>query len=677
MNLYLAQEPKHNSERQAFPPVLKALDSLSDDYHVLLNINFPKECDALIFSPNSVVIVEIKAWASAVPLKSDGDEAGEDFFHAPRWRHDKPSDSKRNVKENPIQSVRDKANATGRRLKRVLGVDLPCYPVLVFPIWEDPPNVRWIEDKFGRLFFKGDLTDRFPEFVTEIAFDKANLRKFPHAKSYRLAEDVIRSQLVPESYRRLPGYKDGVLDAPASPPPSIPEIAEVRNNFQFAGPVTGDRFFGMGAPMKGIRSRVQGASHLYLAGMRRMGKTSLLRRAEELKGHGAVPYNRCEFLFLDFFSDVTTNESHTVYEAVLFEVARKLDLELDVPGGLKLSVGDPKLRENIRSCLTDPVKLGFDAGIQGTRDAFRSIFKSMLARFREKRPGWRVVLVLDEFSDVLLRAYRNRSRTDPSFGAKDREEGLISTEDIRCLMNLLKDTEVAKSCSTVVIGKPYMIEIDRQLKTELFSVMSQVKLDFLKRDEMESMVSRLASPVIFDPAALYLLWFYTQGHPFYVQLLCDTIISELEPDQKKVSQGEVTRAADLVIEDDAKFSFELTDYDLKTSDTDTRELERLSSAKLVACLAELCQSSMRSAVKTGKRTPWDAMWVQTEALVRECRKQMHLDERHIRKVLHGLTEARVLEAQTQGNQPETRFKVPLLQIWALGRKLFPQCKMLA
>ena len=124
MKLFIAEQSRHPSETSVFPLLLKPLSALPDDYHIVLNIHFPKEIDLLILSQRSVIAVEVKAWRSAEPLSEDRKPAGDDFFHAPIWRHDKPADTTANLRENPIKAIRDKANEASARLFELCGLRL-------------------------------------------------------------------------------------------------------------------------------------------------------------------------------------------------------------------------------------------------------------------------------------------------------------------------------------------------------------------------------------------------------------------------------------------------------------------------------------------------------------------------------------------------------------------------
>ncbi|MCX5787386.1 MAG: NERD domain-containing protein [Elusimicrobia bacterium] len=664
MKLFMAESTRRPSEARAFPLVLKPLSALPDDYHVILNIHYPKEIDLLILSQRSIIALEVKAWASAVPLTEDRRPAGDDFFHAPVWKHDKAEDPNANLCENPILTIRKKAGEVSAHIKSLCGLRLPCFPLLVFPNWKRPAGAEsWISDGFGRVFFRDDLRFRLLEFFGNHSFESANPVKNPDCRTAELAEALIRTSLIPKGFTQR---ADWTAPAPAAVPASGLAAPLPDNNFQFSGPVTGSRFVGLKDSLRDLTSRLVSPGHLFLSGMRRTGKTSLVRRAWDLGRAGNPPFNRSAFVFLDFSSDLIPEKSCAVYAYILGRMTSALELTVRIGDNLELAAGDEKLRENAFRMLERPWEAGFEPGIQGSRRIFQDAFLKILAAFRKKRPDWRVVVVLDEFSEVFLRAWRTAQAPVPR-RTPPPEATPVSAEDLRVIGALIRDREALKTCSFVVIGKPFMPDLDRRLKSEIFAGLPVVLVSPLDRNDMEALVSRLAAPVCFSSELMGKLWSLTRGYPYYVQLLCDAVVSGLEPGRLKVLGSDLERAIGTVTGDDSKFSFELSDYDLKSSDLEEHPLEHLHSAKLLSSLAKL-----------GEERPAElSPWVQREELFRLCRRVMRMEEKQSRSVLLGLEAAGVIEARSGNNQPEVRIGVPLLVLWMRKKDLFATCSMLA
>jgi hypothetical protein len=655
MKFFLAELSPRPSEALAFPRVLAPLGALPDDFHAVLNVHFPGEIDILILSRVSVIALEVKAWGSAVALKDDRQSAGDDFFHAPIWRHDKPADPSVNLRENPIQAVRRKARDAGACIQKLCGLRLPCFPLLVFPNWRRPPGSEaWIPDGFGRVFFQEDLSYRLAEFVGSHSFEKANAIRNPDCKTCELTEAIIRQRLIPKGFSQRQDWRLPPQGAPRPSPPA-PE-----NNFQISGPVSGRRFIGMAAPLQALASRLRSPGHMYLAGMRRTGKTSLALRAAELGLSGQAPFNRSSFVTLNFFSDCVCDRACALYSDILRRMIQDLGLSFRVRG-LELAEGDERLREKVRRMLERPCDLVCDAGPRGTREVFREALLILLAAFREKRPGWRAVLVLDEFSDAFLRAWRTSQAPAPR-RPPPPEEAPVSADDLKFIGSLTREREIQRNCSFIVIGKPYMTDLDRRLKTEVFAGLPEIPAGLLARNDMEALVSRLASPVGFGSELMGRLWDLTLGHPYYVQLLCDSVLSCLEPGREKALAADLEAAVEAVAADDSKFSFELTDYDLKSADLESRPLEQLHSAKLLSALARMAEPGG---------------WAQREELFRACKRTMRMDEKQAHGVLLGLSAARVVETRSGGNQPEVRIGVPLLALWMRKKDLFTACSMVS
>jgi len=663
MKLFMTESSRQASELRAFPLLLKPLSALPDDYHVILNIHFPKEIDFLILSQRSVIALEVKAWASAVPLTEDRRPAGDDFFNAPVWKHDQAADPAANLCENPILAIRRKATEACAHIQSLCQLRLPCFPLIVFPNWKRPVGAEnWIPDGFGRVFFQEDLRYRLPDFVGNHSFENANPVKHPDCRTAELSEALIRLRLIPKSFTQR---SDWTAPAPSAGAAQVPAVPLPDNNFQFSGPVIGSRFVGMAESLKALASRISSPGHLYLAGMRRTGKTSLARRAADLGRAGHPPFNRGAFVFLDFFSDCTPEKSCAVYAAILGRMLSVLELSVRVNAELELTAGDGQLRENVRRMLERPWEVGMEAGIQGSRRAFQDAFLKILAAFHKKRPDWKVVVVLDEFSEVFLRAWRT-AQAPPPRRTPPPEAEPVSADDLRFLGALVRDREALKSCSFVIIGKPFMEDLDRRLKSDFFAGLPAVPVGPLARNDMEVLVSRLAAPVCFSSELMGRLWGLTRGYPYYVQLLCDAVLAGLEPGRQKALDADIERAVAVVTGDDSKFSFELTDYDLKSSDLEDRPLEHLHSAKLLSALVKMGEEPSAEGVA----------WVQRAELFLLCRRVMRMEEKQSRAVLLGLEEARVIEARSGDNQPEVRIGVPLLALWMRKKDLFRTCSML-
>ena len=611
MKLFMAESTRQPSEARAFPLVLKPLSALPDDYHVILNIHYPKEIDLLILSQRSIIALEVKAWASAVPLTEDRRPAGDDFCHAPVWRHDKAEDPNANLCENPILTIRKKAGEVSAHIKSLCQFRLPCFPLLVFPNWKRPAGAAsWISDGFGRVFFQDDLRFRLLEFVGNHSFESANPVKNPDCRTTELPEALIRTTLIPKGFTQR---ADWTAPAPAAVAASSPAAPLPDNNFQFSGPVTGSRFVGLKDSLKNLTSRLASPGHLFLSGMRRTGKTSLVRRAWDLGRAGNPPFNRSAFVFLDFSSDFIPEKSCAVYAYILGRMISALELTVRISDNLELAAGDEKLRENAFRMLERPWEAaGFEPGIEGSRRIFRDAFLKILAAFHKKRPDWKAVVVLDEFSEVFLRAWRTAQAPVPR-RTPPPEATPVSAEDLRAIGALIRDREALKTCSFVIIGKPFMADLDRRLKSEIFAGLPVVLVSPLDRNDMEALVSRLAAPVCFNSELMGRLWNLTQGYPYYVQLLCDAVVSGLGPGRLKVLDSDLERAVETVTGDDSKFSFELSDYDLRSSDLEEHPLEHLHSAKLLSALAKLGEE------RRAELSPW----VQREELFRLCRRVNH------------------------------------------------------
>lgn len=169
---------------------------------------------------------------------------------------------------------------------------------------------------------------------------------------------------------------------------------------------------------------------------------------------------------------------------------------------------------------------------QRGRDAARSVLR------KAGHTGVPFVVVVDEFT-YLQEVLRRR-------GADPREDN-----ELRDFMRQLKGLLEARMFSALLLGQDTMPRFLDSYPNE-FSVMSTRKLDYLTADETQSLADvpiRTASgSTRYTGYALSTIAGYTDGHPFFTQILCDLIVRNVNARRRsQITQGDVEEAIESLV----------------------------------------------------------------------------------------------------------------------------------
>lgn len=148
------------------------------------------------------------------------------------------------------------------------------------------------------------------------------------------------------------------------------------------------------------------------------------------------------------------------------------------------------------------------------------------------------VVVVDEFTYVyeVLR----RKGIDPA-----------EHNELRDFMRQLKGILESRLLSALLVGQDTMPRFLDAYPNE-FSVMSTRKLDYLTSDETQALAEK---PILVDDKysrysgyALTTIALYTDGHPFFTQILCDRVVTQVnEKRRTEITQSDVEEAVETLI----------------------------------------------------------------------------------------------------------------------------------
>jgi hypothetical protein len=282
-----------------------------------------------------------------------------------------------------------------------------------------------------------------------------------------------------------------------------------------------DMFFGreslLGEVTAAMQSGPRGQCYA-LYGQKRTGKSSFLEQVEARLAKPAIPITLS-------FGTVDQNElTSSVVREILHQVQINVALELTSEDARRVN----HLWPDEQAIATRPLE-SLKSSIIGSR--------KILSRYT----GWaavRFILLVDEFT-YLFEVLR-RSTSGP--------HELATVRDFMRQWKALLDTQVF---SAVVVGQDTMPYAMKKFANE-FSNMTPKRLSYLERAETNELADR---PIRRDDKgsryvgyALDRIHEYTDGHPFFTQILCDRLVQRSNASSRgSITDGDVDEAVESLV----------------------------------------------------------------------------------------------------------------------------------
>jgi type I restriction enzyme M protein len=356
-------------------------------------------------------------------------------------------------------------------------------------------------------------------------------------------------------------------------------------------------FFGRSDIFHFIESNLSGAYQdniLILHGQRRTGKSSILwqlERRDLLPGYHAVLVDLQGFGRFD-----TAGFFHSLARLIVRRLSRNPDYSwLAVPE-----------RSEFRD--TDPY----------------SVFLGLLDDVEEalEATEHKLLVMFDEF-EVLEMAV---------------EAGRLDGEIFGFVRSLMQSRE---RISFVLTGTHKLMDMREDYWSILFSLASYRKVSFLEPDEARELIERPTEGLIhFDDLAKETILHLTAGHPYYIQVICQHLVSHLndQAEHNYVTRNDIRAvAAEVLTASGAHFEYEWK----AATDQAVRDVMR--------AIAALDETGLRFASITDveahlERQGWEG------------------DGRALTRAVAGLVERDVLIANTDNTA--FRYRVDLMRQWA-------------
>jgi hypothetical protein len=257
------------------------------------------------------------------------------------------------------------------------------------------------------------------------------------------------------------------------------QFTEIKNPYNFTNPAQEKMFFDREELFSWIEGNMKGSGiyqNILLRGQRRTGKTSFLKELEKKSDETTV------YIFFDFelYPGLTDDE-------FLFEISQKL-------------------HQCIANSSVPPDYFEF---IKKSYLAFGNYIRTTMGQFSGK-----VILILDEFDKVEMKI----------------QENLFKPGFLLFLRGFLQHTP---EISAIVSGNFDFNKLPVRWQ-EFFSIFSSKRIGALDEDSATKLITEpVKDTLIYDRYAIQKIFEYSGGNPYFIQLICHTLILYINDSKKE------------------------------------------------------------------------------------------------------------------------------------------------
>jgi len=305
-----------------------------------------------------------------------------------------------------------------------------------------------------------------------------------------------------------------------------------RDLFAVNSPVVGRRFFGRDKQLAQVRDAISMGTCIGVFGLRKVGKTSLLKEAQRkaLEAGNIVAFidlltlpdgvADASWIYWKIASQLAEQCPRLGIHNIRWQLGGKFSNFLEIPAGF-------------------PIPLAFDADLG-------SILRAL--RLSALNPNPKVVVLLDEIERLL-----------------PNEQGKVGFTGYFDFLGYLRGMAQQSSDFVVVVtgANAAVAEVGQFAGRDnpVFNFFSEMYLPLLQPEECDLMIQSLGRGMglRFNDAALHQIYELTGGHPFFARHLCSYIAEQCADRPLVVSQGLVTGLIDCYMEFCASHFAEITE----------------------------------------------------------------------------------------------------------------------
>jgi hypothetical protein len=205
---------------------------------------------------------------------------------------------------------------------------------------------------------------------------------------------------------------------------------------------------------------------------------------------------------------------------------------------------------------------------RGDRTQFFSTFAKLLRGFADTAHR-RIVLIIDEFSEVRKVIERNKSalqRNPLRTGSLLPHDMYIDVPFMHHLSSLLKDRELKKKFTLVVLVRPFMAEYDDKEELQVLKLMKPITLYYLEEEAAKALITQpLEGLMGYEDAAVDYLYRLTDGHPYLLQFILKLLVDRAKREKRTtIALADIQALEERMVSEgpayDALFAVLISDY---------------------------------------------------------------------------------------------------------------------
>lgn len=423
-------------------------------------------------------------------------------------------------------------------------------------------------------------------------------------------------------------------------PLSPAELARLDNPYEFARVANQKTFKGRTAEMEELLDSIETGTHTAIFGLQRVGKTSLIRQGllSELDARPALR----DSIMIASVDVQRIGGAQVTYRdfvgALLEEVVNRLR-----------ALGLGREVHNLKNLTAD--LFSSDQYQRGDRSEFFSVFSRVLAALAQTS-NRRLVFIIDEFSEIRRVIEKNQAvlnRNPTRITRLLPHEMYLDVPFVHHLGSVMKDDELTRKITFIVIVRPFMAEYDERQGLQLLKLMKPITLGRLDECAAKELITQpLDGSITFDDAAVDYLFDLTAGHPYLLQFILKLMVDKVRRNGRpKVGLKDIEWIKERMVtqgpEFDAQFAVLISDYSV---DEVSLPPEALLGKGMLAVVAKL-------ATERGGWAP--------SSLIFEEFERHGVPEGKTTSLISQLTRTRILDECDLDDELQYRLAVPLVQ----------------
>jgi hypothetical protein len=425
--------------------------------------------------------------------------------------------------------------------------------------------------------------------------------------------------------------------------PSRPDadLAAVQNPYEFDTTATDQTFKGRREEIWDLLDSIESGTHTAVFGLQRVGKTSLIE--EGLREGIKQRPNLARSVLLARIDMQGLGGDQVKYRDFLNAVIEAINGAL-----ARLHIGRDV--QDLRGATHE--MFAASRYQRGDRTQFFAMFAKLLRGFASAAHR-QIILIIDEFSELRKVLERNKAalvQNPLRTGNLLPHDMYLDVPFIHHLGSLLKDRELKRKFTLVVLVRPFMSEYDEREELQILKLMKPITLYYLDEPAAKALITEpLQGLVGYDDGAEDYLWRLTGGHPYLLQFMLKMLVDRMRREVRRtVTLADVRAIEERMVSEgpafDAQFEVLISDYSVAEV---LHPKESLLGKGTLALIAKL-----------GHEQPQG--WVYEEQVVTGLSgHNVHVEK--AAALLSQLTRTKILEESARDGRLSYRMAIPLLR----------------